>query len=212
MALNKIAIIGGSGLIDFKMRGVVFMNRHGKAGIPPHKINYKKNILILKKRGVKQIIGVCSVGSLKLSIKPGSIIIPHDYINFNNILTFFNNKVKHIIPGLDQELREKIIKACLDANLKIRQKGVYFQAAGPRFETKAEVNIIKNYADIVGMTMASEATLAKEIGLPYASVCLVDNYAHGIIKKQFTAADWKNNQKKNKSNLLKLLKVVLKNI
>lgn len=60
------------------------------------------------------------------------------------------------------------------------EKGVYFQTRGPRLETKAEIAMIRNFADCVGMTAGSEATVAKELGIRYAVICTMDNYAHGV--------------------------------
>ncbi len=73
----------------------------------------------------------------------------------------------------------KVVRG-LNLNIELVESGVYFQTSGPRLETRAEINFIKNYADIVGMNMASEATLARELGLEYANLSTVDNYAHGI--------------------------------
>ncbi|MFC1690644.1 MTAP family purine nucleoside phosphorylase [Nanoarchaeota archaeon] len=209
--MPKIAIIGGSGFKDFKKKGVIFLKRHGK-NIPPHKINHKKNISYLKKKGVKTIIGINSVGSLKRRIKPGSIVIPHDYINLKNIQTYYDLKAKHITPGLDEDLRGKIIKASKKIKLRTINRSVYIQTLGPRFETKAEINMIKKYADIVGMTLANEATLAKELGLKYACICSVDNYANGITKRKISEKDIKKAQKENKNKVKLLLDAVLAEI
>jgi 5'-methylthioadenosine phosphorylase len=64
--------------------------------------------------------------------------------------------------------------------------GIYWQSAGPRLETRAEIAMISQFADIVGMTMASEAVVAQELDIRYASLCSVDNYAHGIEDKELT--------------------------
>ena len=58
--------------------------------------------------------------------------------------------------------------------------GIYVQTTGPRLETRAEIKMLKRFGDIVGMTLASEATLALELEVPYASICSIDNYCHGI--------------------------------
>ena len=202
--MPKIAVIGGSGFSDFNKQGVIFLQRHGK-DIPPHKINHKENILLLKKKGAEIIIGINSVGSLKKEIKPGSVIIPDDYINLKDIQTYYDLEVRHITPGLDEEIRKKIIAAADEISLKVVESGIYIQAIGPRLETKAEINMIKNYADVVGMTMANEATLAKELGLKYASICSVDNYANGITEEQVTFEDIKTAQKENKEKIERLL-------
>ena len=206
--MSKIAIISGSIISNFKKKGVIFLNRH-QGDKPPHKINHKNNILSLKKKGVETIIGVCSVGSLKKSIKPGSIVIPNDYINFFNIQTFYDNEIKHITPSLDENLRKKIIKTAKKAGIKIFNKGVYFQTIGPRLETKAEINMIKHYADIVGMTMANEADLAKELGVKYAAICSADNYANGISEEKLNFAEIKKMQKRNKAKIIKLINNLL---
>jgi 5'-methylthioadenosine phosphorylase len=207
--MPKIAIIGGSIISNFRKRGVIFLNRH-EGDKPPHKINHKNNILSLKKKGAETIIGVCSVGSLKKSIKPGSTVVPDDYINFFNIQTFYNNGIKHITPSLDEDLRKKIIKASKKSGLKIFNKGVYFQTIGPRLETRAEINMIKHYADMVGMTMGSEADLAKELGIKYAAICSVDNYANGVSKEKLNFTEIKKMQKRNKGKIIKLLNNLLK--
>jgi 5'-methylthioadenosine phosphorylase len=156
--------------------------RHGVKGeIPPHRINHKANIFGFKKLGVKSIFGFNSCGSLKLKIKPGDFLIPHDYIDFDPP-TFFDKKTSFITPEISKKLREILIKITKKLKLKFWPKGVYFNTKGPRLETKAEINLIKKFADVVGMTMAKEATLAKELNLEYASMCSVDNFAHGIVK------------------------------
>jgi len=207
--MPKIAVIGGSGFKNFNKKGIVFLQRHGE-GVPPHKIDNKKNILSLKEQGAEAIVGLSSVGSLKWGIKPGSIVIPHDYINLKNIRTYYDLESVHITPGLDEDLRKDIIDAAEKINLNVVKNGVYIQTIGPRLETKAEVNMIKNYADVVGMTMANEATLAKEQGLRYASICSVDNYAHGITDEEVTYEGIKKDQEKNKEKIERLLSELLK--
>jgi len=185
---------------------VAFIPRHGKErNIPPHRMNYKAYLAAFRDLGVENIIGVTSVGSLKRDIKPRSLVVPHDYIGLFNILTYYDNEIVHVTPGLDESLRERIIESAQDLGIKIVDRGVYFQTLSPRLETKAEINLIKDYADVVGMNMASEATLAKELGLRYANISTVDNYAHGIIAegegeeeldyKQIVEAAAKNREK-----------------
>jgi len=161
---------------------MVYIPRHGKdSTIPSHRINYKANIRSFKELGVEEIIGVTSVGSLKRAITPQSLVVPHDYISLCSIPTYYDDMAVHVTPCLDDGLRNRIIAVARDLNIKIIERGVYFQTLGPRLETRAEINLIKDYADVVGMNMASEATLATELGLRYANISTVDNYAHGII-------------------------------
>ncbi len=160
---------------------IAFISRHGmNHNIPPHKINHASHMLALKEAGVKYVIGVCSVGSLHSSLLPGTLVVPDDYINLWNQSTIFKDSVVHITPELDEELRLVLIECAKELDCKIKEKGTYVQTIGPRLETKAEIKMLSNFADIVGMTMGQEATIAQELGLKYAAICSVDNYANGI--------------------------------
>ncbi len=188
---------------------VVFIPRHGKEeNIPPHRINHKANIMAFKELKVEKIVGVTSVGSLKRDIKPRSFIVPHDYMCLCSIPTFYDDELVHVTPGLDEDLRNTIIKVVKVFGLNLVEKGVYFQTVGPRLETKAEIELIKNYADVVGMDMAVEATLTKELGLRYANISTVDNYAHGIIEEE--VLDYKEIVKTASKSREDLEKVLMK--
>lgn len=201
--MKKIAIIGGSGLKEYNNNNALFVNRHPE-NIPPHKIKHADNLKKISEAGIKKVLGINSVGSLKTSIRPGTLVLPDDYINLHNIGTVHHESAIHIVPEIDQGLRRKIIKCSEKLKIKLFDHGVYYQTKGPRFETKAEINMIKHYADVVGMTMGSEATIAQEMGLSYASLCVVDNYANGIAG-ELDANEWKNAQKNNHNKLIKLL-------
>lgn len=216
--MKKIAIIGGKSLLETNFwkkgkkkeilipygkvsfssfKNLISICRHGRKGeIPPHKINHKANIFSLRKLGAKEIFSFNSVGSLKRKIKPGDFLIPDDFIDFDPP-TFFDEKAVFSTPAISEKLRKILIKFAKKLKLKFWQRGVYFNTKGPRLETKAEINLIKNFADVVGMTMAKEATLAKELNLEYASLCSIDNFAHGIIKKPLTQREIEKNQRKS---------------
>ncbi len=209
--MSKFGIIGGTSLlktdlfkkfstetidnnIDIYLRGdLIFLQRHGRArNVPPHSIDHRAHISALKRRGVERIVAVASVGSLKANLLPGTIVIPDDYINLFNTATFYDDEIKPIVPGFDDELRERIITVFENtgASFTWLDSGVYFQTRGPRFETKAEVEMLKEFADIVGMTVGSEATLARERAIPYAAVCCVDNFANGVSSNGLTPAEF----------------------
>lgn len=193
--------------------GVIFIPRHGRGNdIPPHRINHKANAMAFKERNVEEIIGVTSVGSLKKEIKPMSLIIPNDYMNFWNIPTFYESEIMHITPELDESLRGIIISTAGKLGIKVIEKGIYVQTTGPRLETKAEVSLLKNYADIVGMNMASEATLAKELNLKYANISSVDNYAHGVIEEKLDFRKVIEEASKNRGDLKRLLLSVIEEL
>ena len=229
-----IAIIGGTSLLNLnfleglgervinnaygsvyilKNENVAFLPRHGRdRKIPPHRINYRANIMALRDLGVEKIIGVGCSGSLKKEITPGSILIPHDYLNLGEIESYYDLEIKHITPGLDEFLREIIIESAKRSGIKVIEKGIYAQTRGPRLETKAEVSFLKDYADIVGMTMASEATLSKELGIPYACISTVDNYAHGIMDEVLDFEKIVKNASRKRKDLEKLLMAVIEEL
>jgi len=175
----------------------IILNRHGiNKDIPPHRINHPANLTAIKSLGIKEVIALNSCGSLDEEIKPGTFIVPDDYLNFD-MATIFDNKIKHITPGFDKALRRFCIRILKELNLNFRDEGIYAQTRGPRLETKAEINLLKDYADIVGMTLSKEATIARELGLRYASICSVDNYANGVINKPLSYRLIRENVKRN---------------
>ena len=177
---------------------VVFLPRHGKDHrVPPHKLNHRANLWALKDLGATRILATSSTGSLKKTIRPGTFVVPDDFIGFWDIPTYYDDKVVHATPSLDDGLRTVLVAAAKDAKATVRAEGVYVQTTGPRLETRAEVAHFKTLGDVVGMTMASEATLASELGIPYAALCTVDNFAHGIVDEPLTFDRIRETQRKN---------------
>ena len=232
--MPSLAIIGGSGLfasalfksyklglikskygdVYVKVKDeILFLQRHGKDNsIPPHLINHKANIHALKAVKVEKIIAVNSVGSLSKWIKPGSLVVPDDYISLWKSNTFMESFGEFITPSLSEEVRQELIQTAKNLGIKVREKGIYVQTVGPRYETKAEIKLLKRFADIVGMTMASEAALAQEAGIPYASLCTVDNYAHGLVKQPFSHEQVVEGQKANLEQVERILHEILQKV
>lgn len=188
-----------------KTENAFLIQRHGK-NTPPHKINHHANIYALKEKGVKQIIGLGSTGSLKLDLKPPTLVIPEGYINFWELSGYDHEK----IPRFNSNLREKIKKACEKSEIKTYDKGIYAQTQGPRLETEAEIRLLKDYAEIVGMTISAEADTAKEFGLEYACLCSVDNYCNGITEEPLTYEQILANAKNTQSEIEKILGELIK--
>ncbi|MCD6246843.1 MAG: MTAP family purine nucleoside phosphorylase [Candidatus Diapherotrites archaeon] len=204
---RKVKTPYGRVLVKFA-NNFAFIQRHGSQRLPPHKTNHWANIYAFKKLGIKEIIGINSTGSLKKSIKPGSLAVPHDFMQFFP-KTFFNDRIVHITPKLSEDLRGRIINACKKLKIPVVKRAVYFQTIGPRLETIAEVRFLAKFADIVGMTLADEATLAAEQELSYASICTVDNYAHGIAKS-LSYEEIVNNAAKNVNKIKRIIMKVAK--
>ena len=199
-----IGLLGG--------KEVVFLSRHGPEGIPPHRINHRANIYALKKLEVTGVVGVNSVGSLREELPPGRIVIPHDYLSPWEILTFYDHHVVHITPSLDASLRERLIQGAEGAGVTCVKEGVYIQTIGPRLETKAEIAMLRSFGHVVGMTMAHEATLCQERALAYASICSVDNYAHGVIDTPLLEEEIRRRARENVTQIQKVLARALESL
>ncbi len=198
------------GNLSFKEKeNTIFIQRHGDPHVPPHRINHKGNIHALKNLGVSKVVAINSVGSLKTGIKPGTFVVPDDFISPWVTHTFYENEIKFTVPEMDKSMLEYVYKTARSIGLNIKKGGVYIQTIGPRLETKAEINLLKQYGHVVGMTMASEATLCMEYKLPYASICSIDNYCNGILKTPLTIEEINLNWQKNVSAIELFIKTLL---
>jgi 5'-methylthioadenosine phosphorylase len=182
--------------------------RHGndpQNHILPHLINHRANLKALKDIGVKEVVGINSTGSLKKDLCPGMIIIPDDFITLNATPTIFKNSTTHITPSLNEDVRQKIIKAAQSCDLEVVKEGIYWQTQGPRLETKAEIKMMANFTDIVGMTMANEAVISQEMGIPFASVCSIDNFGNGLLSEPLSMEEILEGTRKNADLMIQLL-------
>lgn len=184
-------------------RSVCFLARHGNPhAIPPHKINYRANLWALKQLGVSQIVAVNAVGGISASMPVGALVIPDQLVDYTHGRehTFFDGctaggeilPLEHIDFSYPFSiiLREQLLAAAQQCGLTVSEEAVYAATQGPRLETAAEINRLeRDGCDIVGMTAMPEAALAREIGLDYASVCLVVNPAAGRSAELITMDD-----------------------
>jgi 5'-methylthioadenosine phosphorylase len=168
-------------------RRIAFLPRHGYGhDLPPHRINYRANIYGLYSIGVRRIFATNAVGAVNPNFKVGDMIVPDDLIDFTKQrpLTFFeDSRVIHVdfTEPYCPELREALIQAAKEAAELIHERGVYACMEGPRYETRAEIRMLRTLGcDVVGMTVMPEAVLARELGMCYASLCYVTNMAAGI--------------------------------
>jgi len=173
--LKKENVSTPFGTAEILTGDIVMLMRH-QNGLPPHRINYRANLASLAIKGVDRIIAFGSAGSLKPVITPGSLLIPTDYISLTDTSSIHDHATEHVRPELSVHLSKELFSIVPSA----RFGGVYVQTCGPRIETVAEVNALTKVADVVGMTVASEATLACELGMEFAALCTVDNYANGL--------------------------------
>ncbi|ATE59985.1 S-methyl-5'-thioinosine phosphorylase [Thauera sinica] len=172
---------------------VVFLARHGYGHtIPPHLVNYRANLWALKQAKANAIISVASVGSIRSDFPPGTLVVPHQIIDYTwgRKSTYFEGGeglVKHIdfTHPYDEALRQRLIAAAHAADDSAHDGAVYAATQGPRLETKAEIDRLeRDGADVVGMTGMPEASLARELEIPYAAINVVANYAAGRVSSE----------------------------
>jgi 5'-methylthioadenosine phosphorylase len=202
------------GQVTYKQRGdFVLINRHGcRFPLPPHAINHRANIRALADLGYQDVLSLNSVGSLRPDLPPGTLVSCIDYVGLQQgPATFFDTELKGGAPGIANNLIPFLMEK-LAPEFEIKPGRVYVQMRGPRFETKAEIRIIKEWGDVVGMTAAHEADLCVEAGLRYNSLALVDNYANGLEGAEIDFDRFKDlvrsNQEKVNRLFMRLLEVL----
>ena len=176
---------------------IVFLPRHGGGHkLAPHKINYRANLAALSRLGVKHIVAVNAVGSISPSMPPGSMVIPDQVIDYT-----YGREHTRYDDGINLDHIDFTVPFCPDISTKLllafrRQKlpvingGVYGCTQGPRLETAAEVERMRrDGCDLIGMTLMPEASLAREFGIDYASVCLVANWCAGVSSDEALSID-----------------------
>jgi len=161
---------------------VAFIPRHGKGHfIPPHRVNYRANIYALHQMGVERVIGISAVGSLKEDYRPGEIVIPDQHIDFTKKreYTFYDGpKVVHISMAdpFCPELRDIFSETIQELGYPYHDKGTYVCIEGPRFSTRAESRMFREFADIIGMTLVPEVQLAREMEMCYVTIATITDY------------------------------------
>ena len=197
---------------------IIFLARHGKThNRPPHKINYRANMMALKMLEVDEIYATCAVGSMNDHYEPGHVVLITDFIDFtkSRVQTFFegdDDKVAHVemtspyCPDLSQRFLESYEKFEID----YKGTAVYVCTEGPRFETAAEIKMYHMLGgDIVGMTNVPECVLAKELGMCYSAIGVITNWCTGIEGKSIEGHQISASMDKNKKRLTDLFVCIL---
>lgn len=174
------AIVAGT-LGDTRL---LFLPRHGRGHrIPPHRVNYRANVLALKMAGAEQIVGVSAVGSMQENIHPGDMIVVDQYIDRtrNRVDTFFDDDgvVAHVefAEPIDAALAGALADAATSVGATVHRGGTYLCMEGPQFSTRAESNLYRSWGvSVIGMTNMPESRLAREAELPYASLAMATDY------------------------------------
>jgi len=194
------------GPVTYRQHGTfALINRHGYGfPVPPHAINHRANIQALADLGYLDVVSLNSVGSLKPELPPGTFVSCSDYVGLQQgPATFFDAELKGGAPGIANNLLPLLLEK-LAPEFTILPGKVYVQLRGPRFETKAEIRILRQWGDVIGMTAAHEADLCVEAGLRYNSLALVDNYANGLEGTEIDFAKFKDLVRSNQAKVNRL--------
>lgn len=206
-------------IADIRGRRVAFLARHGEAhSLPPHQVNYRANLKALQQLGTRRILAINTVGGITGAYGPRVLAVPDQLIDYTwgRISTFSEEPgadVLHVDFGepYTQALRQALLRACRHAGVSVVDGGCYGATQGPRLETKAEINRLRrDGCDLVGMTGMPEAVLARELGLSYASLCVVANWAAGCNDQEaeITMAEVLANVESISTHLLPIISVL----
>ena len=162
---------------------LVFLPRHGAGHrLLPGEVNYRANIWGMKRLGVDWLISVSAVGSLQEEIAPGHVVVIDQFIDRTKARasTFYGNgAVGHVAFGdpVCASLRRYLLSAATDCAAEVHDGGTYICMEGPAFSTRAESELYRSWgARVIGMTNLPEAKLAREAGIPYATLAMATDY------------------------------------
>ncbi len=165
---------------------VAILSRHGRNhAIPPTQVNNRANLWAIKKLGCTHILATTACGSLREEIGRGDLVVLDQFIDFTRfrkitfIEKFDNGQLNHIpmADPFDDGLRNRVIKKAIELNLKVHKTGTVITIEGPRFSTRAESLMFRQWgADVINMSVAPECILANELGIPYAAIALSTDY------------------------------------
>ena len=202
VASARVATPQPIGVLDHETH--VTLYRHGlDTYVPPHRIDHAAHLRTLRQLGCDRVLALSSVGSLRVDLPVGSFVAPDDFIALDQTpVALDETSTPHVVPGFTDAWRHQVVTIWRRvAGEPIVDRGVYWQANGPRFETPAEIRFIAGFADLVGMTVASECVAANQLGVAYAAVCIVDNLANGVGDTLLTAEEFERGAAANATRL-----------
>lgn len=182
----------------------VVLQRHGLDHYTPaHLVRHVDNLTAVAALGCDRVLALSSVGGLRTDVGVGVFLAPDDFIALHTSVSAFDDARGHRVPGFDRAWRARVVENWKrTATVELRDGGVYWQTFGPRFETPAEIRYIARFADVVGMTVASECVIAAELGLAYTAVCVVDNLANGVGPSELTVEEFEAGKAANRAAVI----------
>ena len=199
---------------------VAFLARHGRGHrILPSEINYRANIYAMKLLGVERIISVSAVGSLKEDLQPGEFLVPDQFFDRtkNRASTFFGDgMVAHVAFAQPtcRQLSGVLEDACAEEAVKVHRRGTYICIEGPQFSTLAEAEVNRQLRfDVIGMTNLTEAKLAREAEICYATIAMITDYdCWHPDHESVTAAEIIATLNQNAANAQKVLRAAVREL
>ncbi len=227
-----IGIIGGTGFYDVGLLGeasavdvsteygdvtllkgsyrgteIAFLPRHGlNHDRLAYEVNHHANMLAFKQLGVNRVITTVAAGGINGMFESGDLVLIDQFINLHTRHFTYGKYSLDMTEPYCSELRGIFMDQAQKLGYKIHPQGTYMSVDGPRYETKAEILAYRMMgADVVGMTNAPEAALARELGICYAAVVIVTNKAAGISADEPDLKTHSEAVKKNTAKLQSLL-------
>jgi 5'-methylthioinosine phosphorylase len=169
-------------------RRVAFLARHGEGhSVPPHRINYRANLAALQQVGARRVLALNTVGGITAPCPPRALVCPDQLIDYtwgrvSTLCEEPGTPVLHVDFGdpYTGALRRELLDAARATGVAVVDGGCYGATQGPRLETRAEIaRMRREGCDLVGMTGMPEAAIARELGLDYACLAIVANWAAG---------------------------------
>lgn len=212
MSIADVGVFGGSGFYEFLTdvehvelgsrfgtpsaplavgdiagRRVAFLPRHGADHrFPPHRIDYRANVDVMRQAGVKALLSPCASGSLRPHIAPGDFVVLDQFVDrtWGRADSFWDEgPADHVAMAdpYDPGLRSVLLDACRSEGVPVHDRGTVVVVQGPRFSTRAESRWFRAMGwDVVNMTQHPEAALANEARIPYAALALITDWDSGV--------------------------------
>jgi len=222
---------------EIENKKVAFLARHGRDhSFPPHLVPYRANLWAFREVGVDRILAVSAVGSINKLFRPGDLVVIDNFIDLTKRResTYYEGRFSKKVEGEDRiarllnegkvvhidvtepycpQMRALLMDILEELKLRYHGAGVYACTEGPRFESRAEIDMLaKVGADVVGMTGYPEVVLARELTMCYASLCVVANPAAGISQHRLTSDEVIELMKEKEEEIKRILELFIKRL
>ncbi len=222
---------------ELEGREVAFLARHGRDhSYPPHLVPYRANLWAFREVGVDRVLAVSAVGSINRLFRPGDFVLIDSFIDLTRRResTYYEGRFSKKVRGRDRvarllregkvvhidvsepycpEIRSLLMDLLEQEKLRFHPAGVYACTEGPRFETPAEIEMLRVLsADVVGMTGCPEVVLARELTMCYVSLCVVANPAAGISSERLTSDEVMEMMSAKEEEIRRILRELVKRL